>query len=104
VLATDGEPLGRGHLFGGDEAPPARLELAPTGELRPIDSAADDAPPAALDDLIDALLDRRTGIEALEQALIHSAVTRAGGNLAAAARLLGLTRPQLAYRFRKVDG
>ncbi|MFY0531865.1 XylR N-terminal domain-containing protein [Nannocystis pusilla] len=26
------------------------------------------------------------------------------GNLAAAARLLGLTRPQLAYRFRKTDG
>ena len=104
VLASDGEPLGRGHLFGGDEAPPARLELAPTGELRPIDSAPEEADPAPLGDLIDALLDRRTGIEALEQALIHSAVTRAGGNLAAAARLLGLTRPQLAYRFRKVDG
>ena len=103
VLAGPGEPIDRGHLFGGDEAPPARLELAPTGELRrPGDLPEPE--PAPLGDLVDALLERRTGIEALEQALITGAVTRAGGNLAAAARLLGLTRPQLAYRYRKVDG
>jgi len=105
VLVDDDQPIDRGHLFGGDEAPPARLELTPTGELR---STADPDPaepaPAPLGDLVDALLDRRTGIEALEHALITSAVARADGNLAAAARLLGLTRPQLAYRFRKVDG
>ncbi|WAS99336.1 sigma-54-dependent Fis family transcriptional regulator [Nannocystis punicea] len=103
VLVGDDEPIDRGHLFGGDEAPPARLELAPAGILQPIGSAVDGAAPG-VDDLIDALLDRRAGIEALEQALIRGAVARAGGNLAAAARLLGLTRPQLAYRFRKTDG
>jgi transcriptional regulator with GAF, ATPase, and Fis domain len=30
------------------------------------------------------------------------AVKQSGGNLSAAARLLGLTRPQLAYRLRKM--
>lgn len=103
VLVGDGEAIDRGHLFGGDEAPPARLELAAAGLLQPPGPAVEPAP-ADADDLIDALLDRRTGIEALEQALIRGAVERAGGNLAAAARLLGLTRPQLAYRFRKTDG
>jgi two-component system response regulator HydG len=34
---------------------------------------------------------------------MHEAVERTGGNLAAAARLLGLTRAQLAYRLRVVE-
>jgi hypothetical protein len=34
----------------------------------------------------------------LERALYEAAVKRAGGNVSAAARILGLTRPQLAYR------
>lgn len=102
VLVCDDEAIDRGHLFGGDEAPPGRLELAPAGVLQAPEEAVAGA--AGAEDLIEALLDRRAGIEALEQALIRGAVARAGGNLAAAARLLGLTRPQLAYRFRKVEG
>jgi transcriptional regulator with GAF, ATPase, and Fis domain len=39
----------------------------------------------------------------LEKAAYQSAVKRAGGNLSAAARLLGLTRPQLAYRINGKD-
>jgi DNA-binding protein Fis len=34
----------------------------------------------------------------LERALYEAAVERAEGNVSAAARMLGLTRPQLAYR------
>ena len=40
-------------------------------------------------------------LEALEQKVIEAAVDHAGGNLAAAARLLGLSRAQLAYRLQK---
>lgn len=103
VLVGEDEPIDRGHLFGGDEAPPSRLELAPGGSLQPLGEAPEPER-GRPDDLIDALLDRQAGIEAVEQALIRGAVERAGGNLAAAARLLGLTRPQLAYRFRKTEG
>jgi transcriptional regulator with GAF, ATPase, and Fis domain len=39
-------------------------------------------------------------LEAVERRLMEEAVARAGGNLAAAARLLGLTRAQLAYRLK----
>ena len=38
----------------------------------------------------------------MEDALIQEAVSRASGNLAAAARALGLTRPQLSYRLQRV--
>jgi transcriptional regulator with GAF, ATPase, and Fis domain len=41
-------------------------------------------------------------LDGLEDALIQEAVQRAGGNLAAAARALGLTRPQLSYRLQRV--
>ncbi|MEN9849502.1 MAG: hypothetical protein RL368_2242, partial [Pseudomonadota bacterium] len=37
----------------------------------------------------------------LETLLLNEAVERSGGNLAGAARLLGLTRPQLTYRLKR---
>jgi len=52
-------------------------------------------------DLADALIERGVPLESFERMLLHRAVERAGGNLSAAARLLGLTRPQLSYRLKK---
>ena len=40
-------------------------------------------------------------LDELEQALIHESVQRHGGNLAAAARALGISRPQLSYRLSR---
>jgi len=52
--------------------------------------------------LLDQLLNRRIGLQRLERELIEEAVARNKGNLAAAALLLGLTRPQLSYRLAKI--
>jgi len=41
-----------------------------------------------------------TSLDDIETALLKSAVQRAGGNLSAAARTLGITRPQLVYRLK----
>ena len=43
-------------------------------------------------------------LDAFEQRLLQHAVERANGNLSAAARLLGMTRPQLNYRIKKQGG
>ena len=43
---------------------------------------------------------RLVDLEGLERRLMDEAVARAGNNLSAAARMLGLTRAQLAYRLR----
>jgi len=51
--------------------------------------------------LYDDVQRRGLNLDALEDALIQEAVTRSGGNLAAAARALGLTRPQLSYRLQR---
>ncbi len=54
-----------------------------------------------VDTIIDSLIDQNIGLETLERNLIEKAVAKADGNLSAAARTLGITRPQLAYRLKK---
>ncbi|MBL4612609.1 MAG: sigma-54-dependent Fis family transcriptional regulator [Emcibacter sp.] len=51
--------------------------------------------------IIDSLIEQNIGLEALEKSLIETAVAKAKGNLSAAARMLGISRPQLAYRLKK---
>ena len=57
--------------------------------------------PAQTAALYDTLARSGLSLDGLEDALISEAVQRAGGNLAAAARTLGLTRPQLSYRLAR---
>ena len=59
------------------------------------------ADPAQTRALYDSLQRSGLSLEALEDTLIREAVERANGNLAAAARALGLTRPQLSYRLAR---
>jgi transcriptional regulator with GAF, ATPase, and Fis domain len=50
--------------------------------------------------LCEAVLSGAATLEQVEQLMLDAAVRRARGNLSAAARMLGLTRPQLAYRIK----
>ncbi len=52
---------------------------------------------------LDEVQRRGLTLDALEAGLIREAVHRAGGNLSAAARTLGLSRPQLAYRLQRAQ-
>jgi len=52
--------------------------------------------------LYDAMQSQGLSLEALEDGLLQEAVRRAGGNLAAASRALGMTRPQLSYRLSRI--
>jgi transcriptional regulator with PAS, ATPase and Fis domain len=42
-------------------------------------------------------------LDSMTSLIIQEAVSRSGGNLAAAARALGITRPQLSYRLEKAQ-
>ena len=53
--------------------------------------------------LLEAILGSGISFEDLETRLLEEAVRREDGNLAGAARLLGITRPQLQYRLKKQD-
>lgn len=56
-----------------------------------------------LANLIDHALRHKIPVEKLEARLLDEAVQRCGGNISSAARMLGLSRPQLAYRLAKQD-
>ncbi|MES9853876.1 MAG: sigma 54-interacting transcriptional regulator [Candidatus Thiodiazotropha sp. L084R] len=55
----------------------------------------------SLERMLDQLLDQNIPLAQLENSLLDRAVDRARGNLASAGRMLGLTRPQMAYRLKK---
>lgn len=56
---------------------------------------------SGLDALCQRVLEQNIDIASLERRLMQTAMQRAKGNLSQAARLLGITRPQLAYRLKK---
>ncbi|RZI43733.1 sigma-54-dependent Fis family transcriptional regulator [Herbaspirillum sp. HC18] len=54
-------------------------------------------------DLCEAVFNGVMTLDQVEAMLVETAVDKARGNLSSAARLLGLTRPQLAYRLRRLQ-
>ncbi|MFM2055746.1 MAG: hypothetical protein RLY71_131 [Pseudomonadota bacterium] len=97
ILAAPGGTIEVEHLFPHsptDSDAPAHTGLDLRGQLAALPAEPDTA-------LCERILERRLSIDQLEQQLLDFAVARSSGNLAAAARLLGLTRPQLAYRLRR---
>jgi DNA-binding NtrC family response regulator len=69
----------------------AQTSLDAHGHLAPLPSAQDD-------DLSRRILDSGSTLDEVEARVLDHAMARARGNLSEAARLLGLTRPQMAYR------
>ena len=53
--------------------------------------------------MLSDLVEKKLSLTNLEHILIQEAVDRSNGNISAAARLLGLTRPQLSYRLGKMN-
>ena len=100
LLAPDRGDIEAAHLgiaasSGTTETDPRRLDAS--GQ-RLVESGDSDG---AVDSLCDQMLDQGIDLALLEQKLMRSAMQRARGNLSQAARLLGITRPQLAYRLKK---
>ena len=101
ILTDDGQPIDTGHLFSGAEGAAGRALLR-VGQSGGLEGTARPQPVSGGGDgVMGALLARGLPLERVERELMEEAVSRAGGNLAAAARLLGMTRPQLAYRLRR---
>jgi DNA-binding NtrC family response regulator len=57
--------------------------------------------PATAGGGVAGILDGLHSLDNLEGRLLEEAAERSNGNLSAAARLLGITRPKLAYRLKK---
>jgi len=102
ILAMPGSPLDVAHLDHSlDESSPRFFGMSRTGMLVPNGAGDASAPQNAA--TLDRLLDTGFELDAFENDIIVRAVARSEGNLSAAARALGMTRPQLAYRYKKAQ-
>ncbi len=111
ILAADGQPIDAQHLFTGGEQFGARpFGVSRDGRLVHADSPGSstqserDADAARVSHRLTELLlgqgDGSVSLEEVESMLLMKAVERSEGNVSAAARLLGITRPQMVYRLK----
>ena len=96
ILAPSGTRIEVEHLF----TAPAGEQLREFGLAR--DGGLDLQRAGSTADLCAAVFNGVMTLEQLESMLIETAVDKAHGNLSSAARMLGLTRPQLAYRLKRL--
>ncbi|WP_083276978.1 sigma-54-dependent Fis family transcriptional regulator [Sphingobium phenoxybenzoativorans] len=105
ILAPPGEAIDLCHLFTSGESIDAQLlSMAANGRLEKCrSSGSSDGYHGAvdLDGLVNNLIDTGVGLDALEGLLLDKAISRADGNVSEGARILGLTRPQYAYRLKR---
>ena len=106
ILAPADGVIDTAHLFvGGEQFTDSLLSIDGNGALR--SGGAAEEGNARLLETVEKLLSGAgelggtVPLAEIEDALLRSAVARSGGNLAAAARLLGITRPKLEYRLKQ---
>jgi len=94
LLAPDNGAIEASHLFGDLASRAAEGSVDSRGQVSELDLDT-------LDELCEQVLANKVDLESLERRLMQTAMQRAKGNLSQAARVLGITRPQLAYRLKK---
>lgn len=101
IASEEGQAIDLVHLFRNEPMPANPYGVDDHGSLSSSDlHRVKPLPgPALLETL--SQLDQQFSIEGLESRLINEALQQNAGNLAAAARLLGLSRAQFAYRLKK---
>jgi len=97
ILAAGTNLIGLPDLLGESELQQYMLTMAS-------DEVPEYGPLERFTALLPADTDELPDIKQLEQALINLALEKSGGNLAAAARMIGLTRRQFAYRAAQLNG
>ncbi|MBI5069620.1 MAG: sigma-54-dependent Fis family transcriptional regulator [Deltaproteobacteria bacterium] len=96
ILAPSGTRIEVNQLFSSIATePPREFGLGSDGDLRP-------GTPEAGRRLCEAVLNGVMTLDEVEAMLLETAVDKARGNLSSASRMLGLTRPQLAYRLKRL--
>ena len=96
ILTNADQPIDAQTLLPGLPETPC-LSPDAAGQLQPRSGAEIRA-------LCDELLSQQLSLDALQDLVIRETVRRHDGNLAAAARTLGLSRAQVSYRLRRDEG
>ena len=100
MAGDDDQPIDLVHLFtDGDLPKDLAMRVGLSGNLER-ETNGGEAQPDVLSCLANQVFEGGLSLDKLEDAIMHHAVKRADGNLSRASRLLGITRPQLAYRLK----
>ncbi|TAK56602.1 MAG: sigma-54-dependent Fis family transcriptional regulator [Gammaproteobacteria bacterium] len=103
ILCEDNARIDLVHLFSsGGPTLPASLKVNRTGTLEK-EVTEECRCDEGLQATLCGFVDEQIPLEEIEARLLQIAVEKAGGNLAAAARSLGVTRAQLAYRLKRKE-
>lgn len=97
LLVPSGGEIEVQHLF------PGAMPVLPAGAAVDRQGKVGSADEAKTAQLYAALLENGLDLQAHEDQLLRLAVEKAAGNLTQAAKLLGLTRRQLAYRVKQAE-
>lgn len=92
ILVNPGDNIDVDKLFPSQPKDDS-LIVNDTGDLQANDSSSRN--------LFELMKSSNLSLDSMTSLIVQEAVSRSGGNLAAAARSLGITRPQLSYRLQK---
>jgi len=95
ILAPSGTRIEVEHLFTCSNGRAPEFGLDMNGRLEPNRWDAGKS-------LCEAVFNGLVTLDQVEAMLLETAVDKARGNLSSAARMLGLTRPQIAYRLKRL--
>lgn len=102
LLVNDGEAIDLRHLFLGSDRACIRAGLALTNDGRVSGAEVGGERAQSIGHLLGLLRQNGEGLKAVESMIVEAALEAARGNVAQAARDLGLTRRQLASRLEKI--
>lgn len=103
LLVDPGRPIDIRHLFSGREYRDLKGSMTLSDEGTIVAASPVGADRAIVGQVLDLLAKGQEGLSDFEEMVIREAVEAAGGNIAKAARSLGLTRRQVAFRIEKMD-
>lgn len=96
ILVDENEAIDVQHLFSEEQRiTPKMASLDHHGRLR-------STQPGWLNQWVEHVFKEQWSIEHIEESLVAEAMQRASGNMAKAARMLGMTRSQVVYRLQKM--
>lgn len=96
IIVSNGSHIDIPHLF-----PHVNIEQPASAKAENAVETIANEPTAT--QLVNKALNESIPLEQIETELLQSAVDRARGNLSSAARMLGISRPQIAYRLKKIE-
>ena len=103
LLADESGAIDLRHLFIGTNNVHVRRGLTLTCDGRVAEEQPVDGEPFSLSHMVGLLRQNGATLTTIEDAIVRSAIEAAGGNVARAARELGLTRRQLSYKVEKMQ-